>query len=440
MNNDLKFPLTAAVGFLLGGLLFYPWNMNNDAVTLSSIKKKPAELKVANLNKLVVNKIEYRFDALELSSSNLAIKNQLKNNNVVEHKVNELGISVNEDAIAMESYLSGVKQNSNINQKVEVQKTVYRFPARLLESSNLAIEKQLAHYEEVSATDVTDNNQQINIEQLEVAENSETEKLVNNAADFSNSDSDKTAVKITKVRAKLEIKQKTPTFFSKSQVKISNLAINKQLRGYRAVIEKNTSDTPVNDTALSNIEIESELPPVPDNVDIENPVVENNTQAKHEIESELLLSNTEVKDEDEDSDDEDFSRVFVYKNPNYGESEFESNHSLHGEQDDDDEEDFSQVLAYSNPNYANTENELDEDDDEYGSERIMFNHEPYYFTENFENNLNNSLIGKNIDVPNVEDIHEKSKSDVTAENEESEIIIEEIDFNDDGNVMTSASN
>ncbi len=432
MNNDLKFPLTAAVGFLLGGILFYPWNMAYDSASLSSVAEQTAELETPNLNKLIVKKIEYQFDALELNSSNSTIKNQLKNKSVVEHKANKLGESVNEDAIAMAKYLSELKQQPGIKQKIEVQKTIYRFPARLLSFSNLAIKKQLAGYH---ATDVSSNTQPININQLEVAENSETGKFVKNVADLSNPDSDKPVVKIAQARPKLKIKHKTPTKFSKSQVKISNLAIKKQLRSYRAVVDDNTNN---NKMVLSNVDIDSELTPVPDDIDIENPVVESSTQANQEIESELLLSNTEI--DDEDNDDEDFSRVLVYMNPNYRiDSGFKSDHSLHGEEDDD-EEDFSQVLAYSNPNYANAELDDDEDEDEYGSERVVFNHEPYYFIENFENNLNNSLTGKNFDVPNIENIHENSNSDLTAENAESEMVIEEINFDDDGKIVTSASN
>ncbi|VAW96421.1 hypothetical protein MNBD_GAMMA22-1727 [hydrothermal vent metagenome] len=341
MTNDLKFPLTAAVSFLFGGLLFYPW------VEKSAVYTKH-EQKI-----LIVKKIDYQFDALLLSSSNLAIKNQLKNNNIVEHKTPEVEAFINSDASAMAQYLAQTKQQSGAKQKIDVQKTVYRFPARLLASSNSAIQKQLA--------------------------------------------------------------------------------------SYRTVVKVKTNNTAgmVNDTALSNVDIESELTPVPDDNDIDNPIVENNIVVNQETETELLLSNS--AHEHEDSDDEDFSRVLVYMNPNYMDSGFSSDHSLHGEEDDDDE-DFSQVLAYTNYNYSNTDGEQDEDEDEYGSERVVFNHEPYYFTESFENNLNNSLLNKKIDVPNVEDIHETSASDVAVENADSEVVIEEIEFYDDGKIVTSAAN
>ncbi len=365
MINKLKLPLTAVNILLVSASIIYPWAaIQAENTNLSS--KQLQESKIA-LN--TVTQLNYRFSESAVAHSNLAIEKQLK------------------------------------NYKADASTVIVEFSASALQKSNLAIKRQLGHYSASNDKKIIESTQPVSISDLDVPEQPETALLVNDVPDYLNEDgkdSDGT--------------ERTTAVFSKALVKLSNLAIKKQLRSYNM--------TSINQTAQAK----SIAPSTTINQMDDAPLVKHVTQElaheqdkkpKSESESELLMSNNAHEDEenDDDDDDDDYSRV----SDSYKIKKAKEQTKLSS----------TNNRALANGAAVNEE----EDEDEYGSERVVFNNEPYYFTESFEKK-SESIIDDNIALPNVEDIHESTNA-ATSEEQSTLEIIEEIEISDDGTIITS---
>lgn len=406
MMNKLKLPLTAVNIFLVSGLVFYPGEAI-DAANSNISSNQPSE------SQKIVNKVNYNFLTGEIELSNLTIEKQLKS------------YSVKTSEATIKAELIDSNTVINLRAKISVKKVSYEFSASALKASNLAINQQLGRYVASYDKEININTNPISINELEVPEQPETAVLVNNAAGYSNED--------VIVKTKLKLKKYTAVTFSKSKLKSSNLAIDKQLRNYKMVSIKSEPQTKPSANSSNKAIVKSIAEPSIANkledttlTKLErlgskklDSVLKLSKKSKPESESELLISNSAHEEDDEDvDDDEDFSRISNrYKIKQAKEQ---------------------QKLSVTNIHNSTVMNEEDdEDEDEYGSERVVFNNEPYYFTESFEKK-SESIIDDNIALPKVEDIHESTNAATNDELSITEIeLIEEIEISDDGTIITS---
>jgi len=338
--------------------------------------------------------VEYRFSSEEIKHSNLAIQKQLKHLTVAD--TDEQEIVSNDNIITEEN-----EKLENTKNTISVTKSEYNFSSEEMESSNLAIKKQLSRY-------LANNNLiESNSDEFEISEKSETDLFVSNTPEYTNDTDESTEPDSVEVEYQ-KIK------FSESGLKISNLAILKQLRSYSDNLSKNDESNEI----VSNLD-ELEIEPIdssnsnfPSTNNISNLEVKSDYEDEDEDESELLISNTE-------HDDDDYSNIPEKLNSN---KQFRKN-SLTSITSNDILDDAA-------------ENEEEDDDDEYSSERIEFNSEPQYFTESFDVKAT-IAIEDNIETPNVEGIIKNTFDNIVADELE---MIEEIDITDDTNSIVSSEN
>jgi hypothetical protein len=374
--------------------------------------------------------VDYRFSKDELKLSNLAIKNQLKNSDLLleseiesKHSTNKIipiekiieatentikkpiiivkyRFSSDELNISNSQIKKQLKNYREISvtkkEKIIVKKVNYNFDSQALIISNSVIEKQLGRYlaKNIVVEDIQEDHK-TNINEFEVAEKSETNLFVSDVSDYENDSVENTELdNDDKKYKKVE--------FSKSELELSNLAIAKQLQGYKNSIPIVTEAR----EALSNVDTKAE-----DSNELKSVVTKaevSNSYNDEENESDLLISNSAH----DDDDDEDYSNIPVKFNlkRQLRKSNLSSINEIetHGENSDEHEED---------------------DEEDFSGERVIFNNDPQFLTHSLDEI---SAIDDNIEIPDVENITDES----IVEDVE---IIEEIEINDDGKIISSSS-
>ncbi|MFV2060022.1 MAG: hypothetical protein ACC653_05010 [Gammaproteobacteria bacterium] len=324
------------------------------------------ENKVVNVKPIII--VEYRFSSVELKKSNLAIKEQLR----------KLGTITNQT-----------------KERILVRKAEYHFDTEALALSKIAIDKQLGR--NVAENNELNSNHKTNIDEVEVAEKSEINLFVSDVSEYSNETDSTELNEIENTEKKYENIE-----FSESELALSNLAIAKQLKGYK---DKTLSDDVDFTEALSNVDdaIESVSAKVK---------IENNEDDIDE--SKLLLSNS--GHEEVDDDEEEYSTIPV---------KFKSTQQFR-------KNELSSLNENETHSDSAKELEEDDDDDDFSGERVFFNNEPRFLT-NHASEVFAKTIDDKIEIPDVEDIQ-------GAQTVEEIEVIEEIDISDDGKIITSSEN
>ncbi|MFV1982561.1 MAG: hypothetical protein ACC657_03395, partial [Thiohalomonadales bacterium] len=380
---------------------------------------------------------ENEFSTDDLTASNLAIKKQLKSFNVITNDTEiakeksgektQLVISENKNELTpitenqlssddlTSSDLANIKQLKSINTTNSADNVEYsskksdetenvdfedenkiikldeHFSPEELAISNLAIQKQLSRY-------LVGND----IDEFEIPEKPETYPFIEDVSDHSDENNVTKKVETKKIKNINVVVNNQELIFSEAELKISNLAIQKQLRSYNDGLNKNKEITK-NEANLDKISTQSEI------------------ESDYEDESDLLISNSTHKKDSKRTTDKNNSKRKSYKN---------------------------QLSTIDENNLLDDDTLQEEDDDEYGSERVEFSNNPLYFTDSFDKKAV-ITVEKTIKTPGVENVDKNVNSEIKSEKALNEIeyieeieeveVIEEIEINDDGETVISSA-
>jgi len=412
-----------------------------------------SDLSLVDLNNTINSEIvvEYRFSKDEIQASNSAIKIQL-----ASYIINN-SVKVVSNTESFDSIISSAR-------RIDVKNVNYSFAADALAKSNLAIDKQLSRYLAANDDAPIKSRNKINISELEIAEKSETEQIVDNVSDYTNENEsavneriiDDSSANKELVDVEHKFKQYQKPTFLEFELKLSNLAIQRQLRQQ-------------NEHASVESGLESDLDSIVDSrvesdiiksVDAEQEIMNSKAEDSHDeqlaidLEAEIdqiELTTSTIKPSPAKTDKIEQLQTSDNKPVEYeDESELLISNKSYAEEDDDE---YNSNKLNISESTVSALNELDnntelkdldeEDDDEFSSERIVFSNEPLYFTDSFEKK-SAVTADENIAIPNVEDINGVSNTEQSSDNAETDIeeieLIEEIEITDDGNIITSSSN
>jgi len=346
----------------------------------TEIAKEKTQLVISeNISELTPTAItENRFSSDDLRSSDLASIKQLKSIDSINSEDN---VEFSSEKTDEEDYVDFENENKII-------KFDDHFSPEELAISNLAIQKQLSRYLVVD-----------DIDEFEIPEKPETYPFIEDVSDRADEKNVTKKAETKKIKNTNVVVKNQELIFSEAELKISNLAIQKQLRSYNDALNKNKEITK-NEANLDKISTQPEI------------------ESDYEDESDLLISNSAHKEDSKRAPDKNNSKRKNYKN---------------------------QLSTIDENNLLDDDTLQEEDDDEYGSERIEFINNPRYFTDSFDKKAV-ITVEKNIETPNIENVDKNLNSEIKSENALTEVeeieeieVIEEIEINDDGETVISSA-